>query len=112
MSHHDTPPLKNAMDDPFDNALRQHFQGEAEPDDDGFSQRVVAAVPARASRSRIRWVEIVEHAQWIAASLAGCGVAGLMSIGDGPVSAAHNTAAYALIGLLIFWSIPSRWSRG
>jgi hypothetical protein len=112
MNHHDSPPLKNVMDDPFDNALRQHFQGEAEPDDNGFSQRVMTAVPARASRSRIRWVEIVEHVQWIAISVAACGVAALMSMGGERVSVAHNVAAYALIGLLVFWSIPSRWSRG
>jgi hypothetical protein len=50
--------------------------------------------------------------QWIAISVAACGVAALMSMGDERVSVAHNVAAYALIGLLVFWSIPSRWSRG
>jgi hypothetical protein len=112
MSQQNTPPLKNAMDDPFDNTLRQHFQRLAEPDDDGFSERVITALPARASRSRVRWVAWVERAQLTAISLAACALAVLTSITDERVSVAHNIAAYALIGLLIFWSIPSRWSRG
>lgn len=112
MSTHGTPSPENALDTPFDIALRQHFQSEAEPEDDGFSQRVTSMLPARASRRRIRWVELVECAQWTAISLAACGTAALMSIGDGRLDVAHQVAAYALVGLLIFWSIPSRWSRG
>jgi hypothetical protein len=124
MSQHEIPPIDNAMatevnaafdtavDTAFDRALRQHFQSDAEPDDDGLSQRVLAALPARAVRRHSRWVEWALHAQWAAISVAACGAAALMSISDGRVATAHHVAAYSLIGLLIFWAIPSRWSRG
>ncbi len=128
MSPHPTPAPDNAMQEPFDSpsetqsdirsdtafdtALRQHLQGEAEPEDDGFSQRVMAALPARAAQRRIRWVAWAEHARWTAISLAACGAAALLSASDGRVPAAHSLAAYTLIGLLVFWSVPSRWSRG
>jgi hypothetical protein len=100
------------MNTPFDTALEQHFQSEAEPDDDGFSQRVMVGLPERAVRRRVGWVEMVERARWTAISLAAFGVAAILPISDGRVDVAHNVTAYALIGLLIFWSIPSRWSRG
>lgn len=112
MTHEETSSPHAATDSPFDTALRQHFRSEAEPDDDGFSQGVMAILPARVVRRGLRWVEWVERAQWTAISLASCGVAALMPIGDGHVDAAQITAAYTLIGLLVFWSIPGRWSRG
>jgi hypothetical protein len=111
MSRHDTPGLDAAMDTPFDIALRDHFRSEPEPDDEGFSQRVVAALPAPVMQPRIRWAALAEHAQWTAISVAACGAAALLSIGDGHVDLAQQVAAYALIGLLVFWSVPSRWSR-
>jgi hypothetical protein len=100
------------MDSPFDTALRQHFGSEAEPDDGGFSRRVLAVLPARDVRRNLRWAEWVVRAQWTAISLASCGVAALTPIGDERVDVAQMTAAYTLIGLLLFWSIPGRWSRG
>jgi RNA polymerase sigma-70 factor, ECF subfamily len=45
------------------------------------------------------------RAQWIAISLAAWGFAALTSIDE------IRIAAYTLIGLLIFWVVPSRWSR-
>lgn len=101
-----------AADTPFDSALRQHLHTQAEPEDDGFSLRVMAALPPRAVQRRIRWVEWVEYAQWTAISVAAVGVATLMPTGDAGVAITHSVAAYALIGLLIFWAVPSRWSRG
>ena len=112
MKHDEPPFLPATMDSPLDAALRQHFASEAEPDDDGFSQRVLAVLPARAVRRHVRWIEWVARAQWTAISLASCGVATLMPIGDERVDVAQMTAAYTLIGLLVFWSIPGRWSRG
>jgi hypothetical protein len=111
----ETSSRPTAVDTRFDAALRQHFCNEVEPDDDGFSQRVMAALPERVARRRIagaEWAEWVERARWAAITLAACGVAALMPTRDAGVDAAQLTAAYALIGLLIFWSIPSRWSRG
>lgn len=112
MNPEETPSRPGAVDTALDAALRQHFLNEAEPDDDGFSQRVMVALPSQDVRRRIGWVEWVELARLTAVSLAGCGVAALMTVSDGGVEGAQMMAAYALIGLLIFWSIPSRWSRG
>jgi hypothetical protein len=112
MSRHDDPPLDNAPGSSFDAALSQHFRSEPEPDDDGFSQRVMVGLPARASRRPIRWLELVQRAQWMATSVAACSAASLMSINDWRAADANTIAACTLIGLLIFWSIPSRWSRG
>jgi hypothetical protein len=108
----DTPSPKTTMDSRFDTALRQHFQDEPEPEDEGFSQGVQAALPVQAVRGRSRWLERAMQAQWVAISLSACGAAALLSLGGGPLSAAHGVAAYTLLGLLVFWSIPSRWSRG
>jgi len=117
MSNHNNPPpddtpLDGGLETPFDTALQQHFRSAAEPIDDGFSLRVMAALPARTPRRRIRWVEMMLHAHWTATSLAACGAAALLSIADARSDAAHDIAAWTLIGLLILWSIPSRWSRG
>jgi hypothetical protein len=128
MNHHNTSPSENTMnrpvddasddasdnvsDDAFDRALRQHFDREAQPGDDGFSQRVMAALPVRVVRRRVGWTEWALHGQWVAISLAGCTVAALMSASEGRGDVGQSLAAYVLIGLLVFWSIPNRWSRG
>ncbi len=97
---------------PFDDALRSHFQSDREPDDNGFSQRVLAALPAQTGHRSARWPHWALHAHWAAISLAGCGVAALASTTDSRFDGAQGLATYALIGLLTFWAIPSRWSRG
>lgn len=94
----------------IDAALRRHLHGDAEPGDDGFSLRVMAALPAQVLPQRRRWARWIRHAQWVAISLAAFGVAALLS--GGTVDTPHVLAAGALMGLLVFWSIPSRWSRG
>jgi len=95
--------------DPLDDALRQHLHG-AEPDDAGFSLRVMAALPAPSRRRRMdRWVR---YANWLAASLAASGAAELLANTEGQPGTPQGLAALALIGLLVFWTIPSRWSRG
>lgn len=99
--------------DPLDSALRGHLFGAQEPEDDGFSLRVMAALPRqRAARRRSRaW--LVTCAQWLATSLAAIGAATLL-VSSSPTSlnTPEGLAAMALTGLVIFWSIPSRWSRG
>lgn len=103
----------NHDDASLDEALRQRFQDGSESDDDGFSLRVMAALAPKGvspqQRRRARWVR---RAQWVAISGAACGVAALMAAANGPLDMPHALAAVALVGLLIFWSIPSRWSRG
>lgn len=112
MNPHDSSSQNDAMDTPFDKALRSHFQSDAEPDDSGFSQRVMAALPAQAVPRRKRLDHWVLHAHWVAISLAGGGVATLASMTEGRVDGAAGLAIYTLIGLLSFWALPSRWSRG
>lgn len=104
--------IETTMDSPFDTALRQLFQNEAEPHDDGFTHAVMAVLPARVAQRHTRWREWVDVAQWAAISLAASGAAALVLIDGGRVDSAHTLAGYTLIGLLAFWSVPSRWSRG
>lgn len=98
-------------DTALDAALRTHLQREPEPDDAGFSLRVMAALPPAAAPARQRWVRWVRRAQWLALSLAACGAAALLSGSAGPLDGPHAVAAAALVGLLIYWSVPSRWTR-
>jgi hypothetical protein len=97
----------------FDDALRRQLQGDGEPDDDGFSLRVMAALaPKGVTPQQRRWARWVRRAQWAAISAAACGTAALLTSANGPLYTPHVVAAVALVGLLIFWAVPSRWSRG
>lgn len=97
--------------DNFDAALRQHFQDAPEPDDAGFSLRVMAALPAQPTPRRRQGAQWLRRAQWFAISAAACGLATLLSGNNGRLDLQHAIAAVALLGLMMFWSIPSRWSR-
>ncbi|KQV92063.1 hypothetical protein [Roseateles sp. P5_E11] len=97
----------------FDDVLREQMQNGTEPDDAGFSLRVMAALaPKGVSSQQRRWARWVRRAQWVAISIAACGAAALLADGNRPLDTPHVLAAVSLIGLLIFWAIPSRWSRG
>lgn len=110
--------MTNAMnqdehDAALDDALRQQLQGGAQPDDAGFSLRVMAALPAPGVSSRQRrWAQWARRAQWAAISVAACGAAALLARADQPLEGPQAVAVVALVGLLIFWTVPSRWSRG
>ena len=97
----------------FDDALRQQLQDGGEPGDDGFSLRVMAALaPKGVSSQQRRWARWVRRAQWVAISTAACGTAALLTSANGPLDTPHIVGAVALVGLLIYWAVPSRWSRG
>lgn len=105
--------MNDQRHDSLDTALRQRLHGDAEPADAGFSLRVMAALPAQAvplaARRRAR---LVRQGRWLAISLAACGAASLL-VGQGvPPDLPHALAGMALLALLVFWSVPSRWSRG
>lgn len=98
----------------FDDALREQLQGGGEPDDDGFSLGVMAALAPKGvvSPRQRRWARWVRRAQWTAICAAAFGTAALLASTKGPLDTPHVVAAVALVGLLVFWSVPSRWSRG
>ena len=56
-----TPPDLDT--DPLAQALRQHWQAGGEPDDAGFSLRVMAVLPARVSPSQRRLARSSEFQQ-------------------------------------------------
>lgn len=99
-------------DDGIGLALRQHFDADPEPADDGFTERLMAALPARAARRCGHWGERVVQLQWAALSIAAAVTALLVPLGSVQPDSTESIAAYTLIGLMAFWSIPSRWSRG
>jgi hypothetical protein len=97
--------------DPLDAALRAHAQQGTTPDDAGFTLRVMAALPpfvSPAQRRRTRWLR---RARWVALSAAGCGAAWLLTGPDSLQGGPHLAAGLALVGLLIFWTLPLRWNR-
>ena len=96
-------------DDALDAVLRRQFHEDAEPEDAGFSLRVMGHLPARVPPRQLRWARWVKRAHWAAVSLAACGAAALL-VGHGTPDGSHALAAGVLLGLVIFWSIPSRWS--
>jgi hypothetical protein len=102
----------NEHDDSFDAALRQYLQDDAEPDDAGFSLRVMAALPVQVAPARRRHSRWLTRLHWTLSTAAACGAAALFATGRATADAEHALAAVALTGLLIYWSIPSRWSRG
>ena len=98
--------------DSFGAALRQQFHDDGEPADAGFSLRVMAALPPRVPPRRQRAARWVRYANWAAASWAATGASVLLSGVNGPPDAPHALAGLVMLGLLAFWAIPSRWSRG
>jgi len=104
--------MTDPLHDSFDDGLCQHLQSEPEPDDGGFSLRVMAALPNRLAPRRRRWARGIKFAQWTASTLAACGASALSATGAATLDTPHALAAVALLGLLIFWSVPNRWSRG
>jgi anti-sigma factor RsiW len=98
----------------FDQALRRQLREAAdEPADDGFSLRVMAALaPKGVTPEQRRWARWVLRAQWVAISAAALGTAALLVGASGRLDVPDAVATVVLVGLLVFWSVPSRWSRG
>ena len=99
-------------DKSFDEALRRQLQDGGDPQDAGFSLRVMAALPPHVAPRQHRGARWVRRSQWVAISLAACGAAALLAGSGGRLDLLAALAAVALLGLLIFWSVPSRWNRG
>lgn len=97
--------------DPMAAALRERWQADPAPDDAGFSLRVMAALPPFVSPARRRRTRWLRRARWLAMSLAGCGAAWLLSAPASLSGGPELLAGLALVGLLIFWTLPGRWNR-
>lgn len=97
------------MDDPLDAALLSHFSSAPEPADNGFSARVMAALPPQPRRRFTPLADWVHRARWAAMSLSGGGLA-LLPSASASADVAGGVAVYALIGLLVFWSLPLHWN--
>lgn len=96
----------------LDAALQRQLRDALEPADAGFSLRVMAALPPRVrarQRDEARWVRRVH---WTAGSIAACGAASLLYSSPATLDGPHALAALALLGLLLFWTVPSRWTLG
>jgi hypothetical protein len=108
------PATPHPDDDRLDTELRQHLQTDAEePADAGFSLAVLAALPPQQPPLELRrWARWLRSAQWAAISLTALGVAALTASDGASPDLPQTLATLTLLGLLIFWSVPSRWSRG
>lgn len=95
----------------LDRALRGHLQGDGDPPDDGFSLRVMAALPTRVTPAQRRWARGLRLARWLAMTIVGCGAAQLLTPDSAQGEPTHLMGGLALVGLLIFWAVPSRWNR-
>ncbi len=95
--------------DAFDTLLRTQLHAAPEPLDAGFSLRVMAALPpANALPPALtRWLRI---ARWAATSTAAAGLAAVFASPTLQADPARALAGVCLLGLVVFWSIPSRWS--
>jgi hypothetical protein len=113
MNRNETPSAHTAPD-ALDLLLHQHLANGAEPADDGFAERVLAALPAPAprpagrGRAPARWAR---WAHWTALSVASSLAAGLLSATEGRIEGEQGVAALALLALVALWSWPGRWLR-
>ncbi|MEO3690483.1 hypothetical protein [Roseateles paludis] len=110
LQHNHSP---DPMPDAFDALLRTQLHAEPEPLDAGFSLRVMAALPTQTPRRFApppalgRWLRI---AQWSATSTAAAGLSAVFASPTLQADPARALAGACLLGLVVFWSIPSRWS--
>lgn len=109
-----TSPVDNSDNsDGLDAALRRQLQHTATPVDAGFSLRVMAALPPHGpSPAQHRWARWMRRAQWTASTMAALGFAGLQWNTGAQAEAGQVFTALSLLGLMIFWSVPSRLTRG
>jgi hypothetical protein len=108
----DDPPSTGApAPDAFDQRLHRHFADATEPADDGFTYRVLAALPPPAVHQPGRWLARARWAQWVASGIASGVAAALLGATEGRIEGEQGVAALALLALLALWSWPARWLR-
>lgn len=91
----------------FDHWLREALHAEPEPDDAGFSLRVMAALPRRtptgAQSASSPWRR---HASAMAMASAGIALGTLALFAGAWPLAEQGLAAGSLLGLLLWWGLP------
>lgn len=103
--------MTDEPDDPLAAALRRAWQADEEPADDGFTRRVMASLPARPVAATAPGPAWGQGLHWVAISVAAGAAAGLIDPSQGPLDSPRQLAGYTLLAWMVFWSIPSRWSR-
>ncbi len=91
----------------FDHWLRDALHAEPEPDDAGFSLRVMAALPPHAAVSaRPTVAPWRRQASALAMASAGIGLGTLALFAGAWPLAEQGLAAGSLLGLLLWWGLP------
>ncbi|HEY4079765.1 MAG TPA: hypothetical protein VGM81_03645 [Burkholderiaceae bacterium] len=107
--------MKTTRDSEMDDLLSQVLREGSEPADAGFSLRVMAALPAQKSprpdaltRQLFRLARAV---QWSALIVAAIVMTALQVFTAHEPGSPGFPASMALIALVVFWSLPTRWTR-
>ena len=102
-------------DSEMDALLSQALQDGPEPDDAGFSLRVMAALPtqksARPDALSRQLFRLARAVQWSALVVAAIVMAALQVFTAHEPGSPGFPASLALIALVVFWSVPTRWTR-
>jgi hypothetical protein len=100
-------PVADALDD----LLRHYLTDLPEPVDAGFSDRLVARLPAIPLADERRQLALAQYAHWISMSAASCTAATLLMATGGRIEGQYGIAALILFVLLGLWSWPAPWHR-
>ncbi len=102
-------------DPEMDGLLRRALQDGPELADAGFSLRVMAALPAQRSRRSDaltrQLLRLARAAQWSALIVAAIVMTALQVFTAHEPGSPGFPASLALIALVVFWSVPTRWTR-
>ncbi len=98
--------------DPFDLWLRDALHRDPEPDDAGFSLRVMAALPPHAPAAGRTAAPWRRQALALAMAAAGIGLGALALFGGAWPWIEQGLAAGSLLGLLLWWSLPQTQDSG
>jgi hypothetical protein len=118
--------LEANLDSNWDTSLRRAFEAEPEPEDDGFTARVMAGLPQQGAASAAPAAQRLARERWQLARLAhrahrvylaASSVAGLMLAAMSPSGLAslqpeQRMGCWMLIGLMAFWSLQGWRLRG
>jgi hypothetical protein len=101
------------QDTRFDAWLREALTDAPAPNDDGFTLRVMAALPPRSrAAADVSLRPWGRQAAALAMSAAGIGLGALSLFAGGLPPAEWGLAAASLLGLMLWWSLPQSAGSG